>query len=201
MKSDSILKENYKKINQLSARCMKALIILLVFGFAYSFILGDVDRALLVILFSVAVIVTMIPILVINILKWDESKLTKYMVIICICIVMCIMLTMFSSYLFPIILFPILMASLYYNQTFVLFTSLLVSISILISDVMSVKYSAYFVGNPYDTYEDVLVRYAIIHIVVVFLLSVAAYFIVQLCLHIVYIFSFFIFFYYIYYSS
>ena len=69
MKSDSILKENYKKINQLSARCMKALIILLVFGFAYSFILGDVDRALLVILFSVAIIVTMVPILLINILK------------------------------------------------------------------------------------------------------------------------------------
>ncbi len=179
MKSDRILKENYKKINQLSARCMKALILLLILGFTYSFAIGDIDRALLVILFSVSIIVAMIPILVINILKWDESKFTKHMVIICICIVMTIMLMMFSSYLFPVILFPILMASLYYNQTFVLFTSLLVSISILISDYLSVKYSEYFVGNPYNTYDEILMRFAIIHIVVVFLLSVAAYFIVQ----------------------
>ena len=179
MKSDSILKENYKKINQLSARCMKAIILLLILGFIYSFFVSDIDRALLVILFSISIFISLIPILLINILKWDESKLTKYIVIICICIDMTIMLTMFSSYIFPVILFPILMASLYYNQTFVLFTSLLVSVSILISDFLSVRYINYFVGNPYSTYDDALMGYAVVHIVVVFVLSIAAYFIVQ----------------------
>lgn len=179
MKSDTILKDNYKKINQLSARCMKALIALMVLGFIYSFFVSNIDRALLVILFSVAVIVALIPILLISIFKWDYSRFTKHVVIICICIDMTIMLTMFSSYLFPIMLFPILMASLYYNQTFVLFTSLLVSMSILISDFLSVRYSDFFVGNPYNTYDDVLMQYAVLHIVVVFILSIAAYFIVQ----------------------
>lgn len=179
MKSDSILKENYKKINQLSARCMKAIILLLILGFIYSFCISDIDRALLVILFSISVFIALIPILLINILKWDESRFTKHMVIICICIDMTIMLTMFSSYVFPIMIFPILMASLYYNQTFVLFTSLLVSVSILISDFLSVRYIDYFVGNPFNTYEDVMMGYAVLHIVVVFVLSIAAYFIVQ----------------------
>lgn len=179
MKSDRILKENYKKINQLSARCMKALIALMVLGFIYSYLVSSIDKALLVILFSVAIIVALIPILLINIFKWDDSRFTKHIVIICICIDMTIMLAMFSSYLFPVMLFPILMASLYYNQTFVLFTSLLVSVSILISDFLSVKYSAYFVGNPFDTYDDVLIHYTVLHTVVVFILSIAAYFIVQ----------------------
>ncbi|MBO6114840.1 MAG: HD-GYP domain-containing protein [Lachnospiraceae bacterium] len=179
MKSDRTLKDNYKKINQLSARCMKALIALMILGFIYSFFVSDIDKALLVILFSISIIVALIPILLINILKWDESNFTKHIVVICICIDMTIMLTMFSSYIFPIMLFPILMASLYYNQTFVLFTSLLVSMSILISDFLSVKYNAYFVGNPYDSYDDSLIHYAVLHIVVVFILSIAAYFIVQ----------------------
>lgn len=179
MKSDSIVKDNYKKINQLSARCMRALIALMVLGFVYSFFVSDIDRALLVILFSVSVIIALIPVLVINIFKWDESRFTKHIVIICICIDMTIMLTMFSSYLFPIMLFPILMAALYYNQTFVLFTTLLVSMSILISDFLSVRYINYFIGNPYSTYDDVLMHYAVVHIVVIFILSIAAYFIVQ----------------------
>ena len=179
MKPDDFRLDNYKKINQIAALCMRLLIGLLIVGFIYSYFVADIDHQLLIILFAVCIFVSLIPILIINIFKWDSSRFTKHIVIICICIVMTIMLSMFSSYLFPVMLFPILLASLYYNQTFVLFTSLLVSLSIFISDYLAVTYHADFIGNIYTTYEDVFTNYAVPHIVITFILSIVAYFIVQ----------------------
>ncbi|MBQ8923551.1 MAG: HD-GYP domain-containing protein [Lachnospiraceae bacterium] len=179
MKPDDFRKENYKKINQIAALCMRIIIGLLIIGFIYTYFMTGIDHLLLVILFSVSAIVSLIPILLINVLKWDESRFTKHIVVICICTVMTIMLTMFSTYLFPVLLFPILIASLYYNQTFVLFTSLLVSLSICISDYLSVLYKDIFIGSHFDNYEDMFTNYAVPHIIITFIMSIVAYFIVQ----------------------
>lgn len=89
------------------------------------------------------------------------------------------MMTLLSSYSFPIMLFPILMASLYYNQTLVLLASLLVSAGIFVSNVLSIQFKDVFIGNQFDDLYDALLGYVIPHIVVVFFMSIVAYFIVQ----------------------
>lgn len=179
MEQNKLIRDNYKKINQISARCMRIIVALLVIAFMYCYFMTDIDTMLLIIFFASSVIIALIPTLSINVFKKDESPSTKYMVIICIGIISTIMLTLLSSLAFPIMLFPIMMASLYYNQTLVLFASLLMSCGIVISNFLSVKFNHIFIGNNYTDTYDVLINYTVPQIVIVFVMSVVAYFIVQ----------------------
>lgn len=158
---------------------MRVIVVILVIAFGYCYFSTELDLALLVIFFAISVIIALVPTLVINVFKFDDSPITKHIVIVCICIIATIMLTLLSTYAFPIMLFPILMASLYYNQTLVLFTSLLMSCGIVISNFMSIKYSDVFIGNMYTEMDETLMAYTVPHIAIVFGMSVVAYFIVQ----------------------
>jgi len=173
------MNENYIKINQISARCMRVIAIVLLIAFGYCYFVTDLDITLMIIFFATAIFVALIPTLIINVFKFDKSPLTKHIVILCICIICTIMMTLLSSYSFPIMLFPILMASLYYNQTLVLLASLLVSAGIFVSNVLSIQFKDVFIGNQFDDLYDALLGYVIPHIVVVFFMSIVAYFIVQ----------------------
>lgn len=179
MKQNNLMNENYIKINQISARCMRVIALVLLIAFGYCYFVTDIEFTLLIIFFGCAIFVALIPSLVINVLKFDKSPSTKHIVIICICIICTIMMTLLSSYAFPIMLFPILMASLYYNQTLVLFTSLLVSVGIVVSNFLSIHFHDIFIGNRYTDMYDALMGYVIPHIVIVFFMSIVAYFIVQ----------------------
>lgn len=179
MEQNSLINDNYKKINQISARCMRVIVVILVIAFGYCYFSTELDLALLVIFFAISVIIALVPTLVINVFKFDDSPITKHIVIVCICIIATIMLTLLSTYAFPVMLFPILMASLYYNKTLVLFTSLLMSCGIVISNFMSIKYSDIFIGNMYTEMDETLMAYTVPHIAIVFGMSVVAYFIVQ----------------------
>ncbi len=179
MNQNNLMNENYIKINQISARCMRVIAIVLLIAFGYCYFVTDLDITLMVIFFATAIFVALIPTLIINVFKFDKSPLTKHIVILCICIICTIMMTLLSSFSFPIMLFPILMASLYYNQTLVLFASLLVSVGIFISNVLSIQFKDVFLGNQFDDLYDALLGYVIPHIVVVFFMSIVAYFIVQ----------------------
>ncbi len=179
MNQNNLMNENYIKINQISARCMRVIAIVLLIAFGYCYFVTDLDITLMIIFFATAIFVALIPTLIINVFKFDKSPLTKHIVILCICIICTIMMTLLSSYSFPIMLFPILMASLYYNQTLVLVASLLVSAGIFVSNVLSIQFKDVFIGNQFDDLYDALLGYVIPHIVVVFFMSIVAYFIVQ----------------------
>lgn len=179
MEQKRILNDNYIKINQISARCMRVVVLLLLAVGIYCYFMTQIDELLLIIFFGSSIFCALIPTLLINILKFDHSPITKHIVIICICIITTLMLTLFSSYAFPIMLFPILLASLYYNQTLVLFTSLLVSFGICISNFLSVKYHTIFIGNPFNNLPDSILTFVGPQIVIVFGMSVVAYSIVQ----------------------
>lgn len=179
MKSNNLMQDNYRKINQISARCMRVIVFMLLLMFGYCFFVSEIDKTILIIFFGISIIIALIPTLVVNVLKIDNLPLTKHVVIMCTCLISTMMLTLLSSYAFPVMLFPILLASLYYNQTLVLFASLLMSYGIVIADALSLKYKDIFIGCKYDTIEDVLLGYTVPHIVIVFGMSVVAYFIVQ----------------------
>lgn len=179
MKQNSVLKDNYKRINQISARCMRIVALILMLAFVYCFFTLDLDITLLVIFFASAAIIALLPSLFINVLKIDSSSVTRHIVIFSICIICTMMNTLLSYYAFPIMLFPILIASLYYNKTFVLFTSLLVSVGTFISNYLSYTYRDVFVGLECGSIDQVMISYTIPQIVLIFTMSVVAYSIVQ----------------------
>lgn len=179
MDSNKVMNDNYRRINQISARCMRVIVALLLIVFAYCYFVASIDKLLLVIFFAISIIIALIPTLIINILKFDNSPATKHIVIVCICLIATIQLTVFSTYAFPVMLFPILLASLYYNQTLVLFASLLMSVGIVVSNVLSLMFKDYFIGCKYDDVTDVLLGYSVPHILIIFGMSVVAYFIVE----------------------
>lgn len=179
MKRDTLVAENYIKINQISARCMRIMALVMLIIFAYCYFVTSIDDTLLIIFFASCLLVAMIPTLVINVFKKDNRPGTKYLVIFCVCIICTAMLTLLSSHAFPIMLFPILIASLYYDKTFVLMTSLLVSVGILGSDVLAVKFHNIFIGCAYTDIYDALLGYTVPHIAIIFAMSIVAYSIVQ----------------------
>ncbi len=179
MKKENLIQDNYIKVNQISARCMRVIILILALAFGYCYFTSDLDISIMIIFFASAVFVALIPTLLINVLKFDYSPATKYIVIICICAIATLMMTLLSTHAYPIMLFPILLASLYYNQTLVLFASLLMSCGIIISNFLAFKFQDIFIGFPCSSFEDAMLKYAVPQIVIVFGLSVVAYFIVQ----------------------
>ncbi|MGN0436451.1 MAG: HD-GYP domain-containing protein [Wujia sp.] len=179
MEQHKLLRENYIKINQISARCMRVIVLVLLVAFGYCYFFADVDDTILFIGFGTSIFIALIPTLVISVFKFTSSPATKYIVIVCVCTICTIMLTMLSSYAFPIMLFPILVASLYYNQTLVLLSSLLVSCGIFVSNLLAVKFPDYVIGCAYDNITDISIGYTVPHIFVIFCMSIVAYSIVQ----------------------
>ena len=53
------------------------------------------------------------------------------------------------------------------------------SCGIFLSNVLSIKFNHIFIGNRYENIEDVLLGYTVPHIIIIFCMSVVAYFIVQ----------------------
>ena len=84
MNQDKILNDNYKRINQISARCMRVIDLALILGFFYCYFISDIDPMLLAIVFGACFFVALIPTLVVNVLKIDHSAITKHVVIVCI---------------------------------------------------------------------------------------------------------------------
>lgn len=178
MNEKKLMQENYIKVNQISARCMRVIVAILVFAGVYCYFGTTLDVALLIIFFASSIFIALIPTLIINILKIDKAAVTKYIVIICICIIATIMLTLLSTYAYPVMLFPILLASLYYNQTLVLFASLLMSVGVVASNYFGFRYANLFIGYPCESFDEALISYVVPQIIIVFGLSVVAYFIV-----------------------
>lgn len=179
MKRESLIQDNYIKVNQISARCMRLIILILALAFGYCYFTTDLDDSILIIFFASAIFVALIPTLLINILKFDYAPITKHIVIICVCVIATLMMTLLSTYAYPIMLFPILLASLYYNQTLVLFASLLMSCGIISSNFLAYRFEDIFIGFPCDSLETAMISYAVPQIIIVFGLSIVAYFIVQ----------------------
>ena len=179
MKSSSLLNDNYAKINQIAARCMRIIAIVIFATYGYTIAFSGMDQALLTIVFGLSIFVAIIPTIIINIFKFDSSPSVKYIVIICICFICTMMRSIMSSYAFPIALFPILVASLYFNQTLVLFASLLISAGILSADVIATRYNDILIGCHFTEISETMIKYTVPHIVVLFFMSIVAYFTVS----------------------
>ena len=80
---EKLIQDNYSKVNQISARCMRVIVAILALAFVYCYFGTDMDESVLIVFFASAIFIALIPTLIINILKFDHAPVTKHIVIIC----------------------------------------------------------------------------------------------------------------------
>ncbi len=172
-------RDNYRKINLIAAKCMRIIVLVLLIGMVFCLYASKVDSTLCIIFFSSAVLLALIPSVVINVMKKDEAAYTKYVVIICVSLIATLMLTLLSVHVYAIVLFPIIVASLYYNPTLVLFAALMMTVGIFSSNLIAFHFRDLFTGYPTNDLTQALISYQIPQMLIVVSLSVVSYFIVR----------------------
>ena len=176
---EKLERDNLRRINLIAARSMRLIAVILVVAMLLCMYISDLDAKVLIIAFSSCVVAALIPTLLINVMKLDTKHYVMVFVVSCVSLIATVLVTVLGSHAYAIVLFPIIMATLYYNQTLVLFASLLMSAGIFASNAFAYKHRDIFTGYPAKSMEEALLGYVVPQIFIVFALSVVAYFIVQ----------------------
>ncbi len=179
MEKEKQLQENYSQINRISVKCMRIVIYLLLIYYVLLFFNKKYDIFILTITFVICIVVAIIPNIVVGLLKIDKSGATKYVILVSTVVITIILITQLGSVAYPFMLFPILIASLYYNRTLVLVTSLLMSIGLFASAVFQVKAGDVILHHEYSDVAEALTDMAVPNMVIVMCMSFVAYFIVD----------------------
>ena len=167
------------EVNRVSARCMRIIMYFLLIFFAF-FLVNDIfDITKLTFTIAACLVIAFIPILFVNILKLDKKSITRHVIIISTVLITMILITEFSIYAYPILLFPILLASLYFDRTFILYTSLLVIASIAFSAFAQMNFSSIIMHKAYKNYNDLLIHFSAPAFLIVIFMSFIAFFIVD----------------------
>lgn len=176
---EKLERDNLRRINLIAAKSMRLIAVILVVAMLLCMYISDMDAKVLLIAFSSCVVVALIPSLIINVLKLDTKHYTMIIVVSCVSVIAAVLITILGSHAYAIVLFPVIVATLYYNQTLVLFASLLMSGGIFASNVVAYRHRDIFIGYPAKKIEEAMMGYVVPQIFIVFALSVVAYFIVQ----------------------
>ncbi len=172
-------KKIISEVNRVSARCMRIIMYFLLVFFAF-FLINDIfDTMLLAATISLCLFIAFIPILIVNILKLDKKNGTRHVIIICTDLITLILVTQFGHYAYAILLFPILLASLYFDRTFLLYTSLLVIASIAFSAFVQMNFGFLIMHKAYENYYDLMIHFCAPAFIIVIFMSFIAFFIVD----------------------
>ena len=173
------MRDNYRKINLIAARCMRIVAIILFLGMIYAIFAAKIDTVFTFAFFGGSILLALIPSVLINIMKIDTAAYIKFVVIICVSLIATAMLTLLSVHVYAIVLFPIIMASLYFNPTLVLFAALMMTVGIFVSNLCAFHFRDYFIGYPTDDLTQALLSYQVPQMLIVVALSIVSYYIVQ----------------------
>ena len=172
-------KKIISEVNRVSARCMRIIMYFLLVFYAFFIILDVFDMTLLTITTAICLFIAFIPILIVNILKLDKKSGTRHVIIICTIMITMILVTEFGTYAYPVLLFPILLASLYFDRTFILYTSLLVILSIVASAFIQTNLSFLIMHKVTSNYTYLLKYFCMPSFLIVIFMSFIAFFIVD----------------------
>lgn len=178
MNEREFIKENYIKVNQISVKCIRIVILMLICATAFSYVALNIDRAVIILSFTFCAFFALIPTLLVNIFRLAAYNFTKHIIILSTVIITTILLSVYSFYALPMLIFPILLASLYYNRTLVLYTSLYMSVGIVLAALSLVYFKDSIYMFQINDYVDSLLYYAVPNILIMFGMSTIAYFIV-----------------------
>ena len=119
---------------------MRFFVALIVALWAFAFFSRECNLVVVTICMVLCCIFSLIPTLVIDFFKHDRNEAIKY-VVICIAVFNCMILSsVFSHMALVVWIFPILLTSLYYNKTLVVFTALMSTVGVILADFINLTY-------------------------------------------------------------
>ena len=170
---------NTADINRVSARCLRVVVYFLLLLYAYCLLIDNENAPILTVSFAICIVLALIPATIVSVFHMEGRFLTKHVMIICTVLISMVMMTELGWIAYPMLLFPLLLASLYYNRTFVLYTALLTTAGILGSAVFQIEMPQYVMKPQFTNYYEDFVKYIIPLILVVITMAIVAFFIVD----------------------
>ena len=179
MDLNRFLNINNYKINNIVSRSLRYILYLLLIIFALAFSnLINFDKAGISLCLSFCGILLLIPTLFINCFGIEKDYI-RYLVVICTTLVSGVLCSFLSYYASAIVLFPLLIASLYYDRILVLFTTL-INTAVLVGASFLSLYVGLIENDPLvDNIESALFFGFIPRELVLIFMSFIAYFIVD----------------------
>ena len=170
---------NTADINRVSARCLRVVVYFLLVFYAYLLIIRDYNPAILSVSFGIAVIFALIPTILVSVFKQEEKKYTRHVVIWSMVILSTVLITELNTSAYPLLLFPLFLASLYYNRTFVLYAALLSSAGLLASAVFQIKFPELTINPAFHEFDTDFLLTIIPFIMIEATMAFVAFFIVD----------------------
>ncbi|MGN0395567.1 MAG: HD domain-containing phosphohydrolase [Coprococcus sp.] len=179
MESKRLLDDNYIKINHISSKCMRIFIALIVALWAIGCFSQKCSIFVVSITMFTCCVLSLIPTFIIDIMKYNKSRSIKY-IIVALAVIICTLISAVLSHMaFAVWIFPMLIASLYYNKTMVLYTALLSTVGALAANAFNFFFSDVTVPALYDEFYTNIILSAFPCVITIFLLSFVAYYIVS----------------------
>ena len=158
---------------------MRLFVILILLYWVFTYIGGQCNIVILCSCMSVCCILTLIPTIFIDLLKNNEGKCIKY-VVIALAVLICSILNTTLSYTAMIVwIFPMLVASLYYNKTMVLYTALLSTVGVFAADIVNYRLCDLVIPPAHDDFADNMILVIAPCVIAIFIMSFVSYFIVS----------------------
>lgn len=179
MDLNKFLKVNNVKINNMVARSLRYILylILIIWALVFSNLI-HFDKSAISLCLSSCGILLLIPTLLINCFNVEKNYI-RYMVVVCTSLVSCVLCSFLSYYASAIVLFPLLIASLYYDRVLVLFTTLVNTVTLLGASLLNLHVGL-ILNDPLKSGIENAIFYGFIprELVLIFM-SIIAYFIVD----------------------
>lgn len=179
MENKTFLSNNYIKINHISSKCMRLFTLLIIAMWGFAYFSNECNKTIVTISMFTCCIFSLLPTAIIDFLKYDKSLSIKF-IIIALAVIMCTIMNGILSHMAIVVwIFPMLIASLYYNKTLVLYTSLISTIGVVCANLFNMKFGDVLVAPIFDDYADNMVYTVFPCVLTIFILSFVAYFIVS----------------------
>ena len=178
MNKERLMRQFATDINYTSSKCMRIFAYFLIVYYLYFIFVLNLDLTVVSIVISICIAVAMVPSAVVFIFKRADKKSTKHIILICTVVLMTLLIVEFQQFSYAVILFPLLVASLYFDRTFVLLSAMLTSLGILMSAIILKFVPGVYI---YDMakHDDLFLNMAIPNIIIVISLTIIAFFIVD----------------------
>ncbi len=175
-----LLHSRNAQANQMVSKCMRMIIYILVVMWALNFtgVLG-LDITAVTLCFTSCALILMIPTLLVDVLNINKP-IINYVIILCAVLVVSILSTFLSYYVYAIVLFPLLVASMYSNRKIVIFTAIFNILSTVVSSVLSTYFCLFenMIATT-NNVQDALIFVAMPATFIVIAMSIVAFFIVD----------------------
>lgn len=179
MDRDLLIRKNTLEVNKLAAKCLRITVLFLISLSLFSITdYYDYDKFMVTLIFFSSALLLLIPTVLVNVLHLEKQRI-KYYVIICILAVVFLISTFVSYSFIILVIFPLLIATLYCDRTLIIGTTIADCICVFLSVILR-----YFAcnGNDVRSYEslpEIIIYCVFLNIILILLTTLFTYYIVE----------------------